>query len=131
MRITRRGRRAARRTAGRLVPLLPSFVRLLGGLLRDRRVSLLDRGFLVAVILYVLSPLDLIPDVLGVLGLTDDLFLLALAVRRLVTGAGEDVVREHWSGGADGLRRLQEALADLGSLLPRPVRGILRSWARK
>lgn len=129
MRITRRGRRAARRTAGRLVPLLPSFVRLLGGLLRDRRVSLLDRGFLLAVILYVISPLDLIPDVLGVLGLTDDLFLLALAVRRLVTAAGDEVVQDHWSGGDEGLTHLREALNDLGSLLPRPVRKILRSWA--
>lgn len=129
MRLTRRGKRVGRRTARQLIPLLPSFIGLLTGLLRDSRVSLLDRGFLLAVIAYVLSPLDLIPDVLGVLGLSDDLFLLALAVRRLILRAGDDVVTDHWSGDEGGLGRLRTALDDLGDILPKPVRRALRSWA--
>lgn len=120
----------ARRTARDLLPQLPSFLRLLGGLLRDGRVSLVDRAFLLAVIAYVLSPLDLIPDVLGLLGLTDDLFLLALAVRRLILRTGEDVILDHWKGDEGGLRSLRGALDDLGDILPGPVRKALRGWVQ-
>lgn len=128
MKLGKRGRRGrAKTTARSLVPLLPSFVRLLGGLMRDARVSLLDRGLVVAAIVYVVSPLDLLPDVLGVFGLTDDLFLLALVLSRLITRAGPDVLESHWSGERDGLRRLMEAMDELGSLLPAPVRGVLES----
>ena len=124
----RRSKKDAKGLARTLVPLLPSFVRLLGGLMRDARVSLLDRGLLVAVILYVVSPLDLLPDILGVFGLTDDLFLLALTVRRLFLRAGDDVVESHWGGSRSELHRLREAVEALGELLPAPVRGALESF---
>ena len=128
MRLTRASGRGAKKLAKALVPQLPAFLKLLGGMMRDARVSLLDRGLVVAVILYVVSPLDLIPDFLGILGLSDDLFLLALVVRRLVLGAGEEVVASHWSGTAAELRRLRDAVDELGGLLPGPVRGMLGSF---
>lgn len=128
MKLWKRGPRGrARNTARSLVPLLPSVVRLLGGLMRDARVSLVDRGLLVAAIVYVVSPLDLLPDVLGVFGLTDDLFLLALVLHRLITRAGPAVLESHWTGAQADLRRLMDAMEELGSLLPAPVRGILES----
>ena len=127
----RRPRQGARALARTLVPMLPAVVRLLGGLMRDGRVSLLDRGLLVGVMLYVVSPLDLVPDFLGILGLTDDLFLVGLVVRRLLLGAGSDVLADHWSGSGRDLRRLMSAVDRLGSLLPDPVRRILESFGRR
>lgn len=66
---------------------------LLGRLLRFRTdLVLLWRGFLhpetplylkaamIAVLVYLVSPLDLIPDVLPLLGIVDDLALVAIAV---------------------------------------------------
>lgn len=123
----RRGGGEARSLAARLVPVLPRFLRLLGGLLVDRRVRLLDRVLVVAVVAYVLMPVDLVPDFLGVLGFADDLFLLALSIRRLVAGAGEDVVRSHWTGSAESLDEVTSGLDELGSLLPGPVRGALEA----
>lgn len=55
-----------------------------------------------AAALYVASPVDLLPDVLPGVGGVDDLLAVLLAVRRLVTAAGYDVVREHWTGTDDG-----------------------------
>lgn len=120
--------RAARQLARRLVPALPSFVRLLAGLMRDARVSLLDRGLLVAVLVYVVSPLDLIPDVLGLFGLGDDLFLLALVLRRLLLGAGREVLESHWSGPPEQLGLLVDSVDELGSLVPGPLRPILEAF---
>lgn len=55
-----------------------------------------------AAALYVASPVDLLPDVVPGVGGVDDLVAVLVAVRRLVTAAGYDVVREHWTGTDDG-----------------------------
>jgi uncharacterized membrane protein YkvA (DUF1232 family) len=49
-------------------------------------------------LLYLTSPLDLVPDFIPVAGQLDDLALVALALRVVVRGAGADLVREHWPG---------------------------------
>ena len=124
----KRSRKGAKGLARTFVPLLPSLVKLLGGLMRDARVRLLDRGLLVAVILYVVSPIDLIPDFLGILGISDDLFLLAVVLRRLLLGAGDQVVESHWSGSRAELDRLMGAVEELGALVPAPIRGFLERF---
>jgi uncharacterized membrane protein YkvA (DUF1232 family) len=53
---------------------------------------------------YLVSPIDLIPDFIPVLGQLDDAVLVALALRRVVRVAGSDVVTELWPGSARGLR---------------------------
>lgn len=47
---------------------------------RDKRVSLALRVLAAAVAVYALSPIDLIPDFIPVLGLLDDLLLVPLGV---------------------------------------------------
>ena len=128
MKLSRRGRKESREVAGRLIPVLPRFIGLLFRLMADRRVRLLDKGLVLGVLAYVLMPVDLIPDLLGVLGWTDDLFLLGLALRHLVLNAGESVVESNWRGGDEGLERLQRGLEDLGTLLPGPIHGLLERF---
>jgi uncharacterized membrane protein YkvA (DUF1232 family) len=53
---------------------------------------------------YLVSPIDLIPDFIPVLGQLDDAVLVALALRRVVRVAGSDVVTELWPGSERGLR---------------------------
>ena len=128
MKLLRRGRKESREVAGRLIPVLPRFIGLLFRLMADRRVRLLDKGLVVGVLAYVLMPVDLIPDLLGVLGWADDLFLLGLALRHLVLNAGESVVESNWRGGEESLERLERGLEDLGTLLPGPIHGLLERF---
>lgn len=127
----RRGSRESRAVATQLIPVLPRFVGLLFRLMADRRVRRLDKLLVLAVVGYVLMPLDLVPDILGVLGWTDDLFLLGLALRHLVLGAGHDVVRSNWRGDREALERLEGSLEDLGTLLPGPVHRLLERYSER
>lgn len=69
----------------------------------DARVPRRDKWVLAAVAVYMLSPVDLVPDVIPVLGQLDDLGLAIWALRRLLQSAGPDVVRELWRGTDEGL----------------------------
>ncbi len=70
-------------------------VRVAWALLRDPRVPLWTKalipGFWLA---YFLFPLDLLPDVIPVLGEVDDLMLFLLMVRLFIAMSPADVVRE-------------------------------------
>jgi uncharacterized membrane protein YkvA (DUF1232 family) len=91
-------REGARRTLLDTIRQLPNYLRLLGGLLVDRRVALLDKALVAGAIAYIVSPLDLVPDFIPFLGQVDDVFLLMASLERLVANAGEDVVYDHWRG---------------------------------
>ena len=74
---------------------LPDFVRLYWRLMADGRVSVWPKALLVLSIVYLLSPLDFIPDVLPFIGEVDDLLVLIVACRLFMYLCPPEVVREH------------------------------------
>ncbi|HNU09501.1 MAG TPA: YkvA family protein, partial [Pyrinomonadaceae bacterium] len=78
------------------VMFLPNMVLMLGKLLKDSRVPVAEKALFVAAIVYVISPIDLIPDVFPFIGQVDDIYLVALTVLRLINRTDETVVRENW-----------------------------------
>jgi uncharacterized membrane protein YkvA (DUF1232 family) len=109
-----------------LVRDIPSFIKLLARLLRDPRVSRVDRAIVGAVLVYFVMPVDLIPDLaLPVLGQIDDIYFLALALSRLVNNAGVEVLLDHWDGDPSSVELLLGALDRAGSILPGPARVLL------
>ena len=117
-----------RRSAGKLIRELPNMLKLLLRLLTDRRVSKIDRALFGAVIAYVLMPADLLPDFMGVFGFADDLYLVGLALNRLLGRAGPRILLEHWEGHPRALGYLLESIEELGDLLPRKVRNALKGF---
>ena len=129
MRRIRLGRsRQRRRSAVKLLRELPNLFRLLIRLIRDPRVSRFDRILFGVVMTYVLLPADFIPDFMGFLGLADDLYLVGLALNRLFSHAGPDLLLEHWEGSPRALGYLIEGVEEIGSLLPRRVRNALKGF---
>ena len=47
---------------------------------RDREASILGKVFVLAAVVYVISPVDLIPDAFPVIGWLDDMGVMSLAV---------------------------------------------------
>ena len=76
--------------------------RLVMRLMLDRRVPLKLKLILPAAILYFISPLDLVPDILPALGRIDDVLVLVIALVMFLGMAPRDVVAEHLRNGRAG-----------------------------
>jgi uncharacterized membrane protein YkvA (DUF1232 family) len=105
----------------------PDLVILLLRLLRDPRVAAGDKTLALFGVVYVLSPLDLMPVWLfGPLGALDDLLVVTATLSRVVNHVHPDVVRSHWSGQGDALRLIQRAADWSEQQLGRRLRRVLR-----
>jgi uncharacterized membrane protein YkvA (DUF1232 family) len=96
--------------AKQLARLLPDLASLLRGLLHDPRVPRGSRVLVGLAIVWVVSPIDLLPEFLPVIGPLDDVIVVALVLRHLVRRAGPEVVREHWRGDTGMLERVLSTL---------------------
>ncbi len=83
--------------------LLPDLVRMLKGLATDRSMPRRIRIAMVALLAFMASPIDLIPDVIPVIGYADDVILIAVTLRWVARTAGVDALKRHWPGSPDGL----------------------------
>ena len=121
-------RRGAGRTVLHAIRQIPAYLRLLVGLLFDSRVAPIDKLLVVGAIVYVISPIDLIPDVIPFFGEIDDLFVLTLALQHLVAHADEEVLLDHWAGDPEELSDLNvgRIMAAAAVFLPSPIRAALR-----
>lgn len=74
---------------------LPNFFKLFFRLLGDSRVPLIAKLIPGAAFLYLISPIDLLPDIAFPLGLIEDAVILYFAFRFLFRAAPATVVHEH------------------------------------
>jgi uncharacterized membrane protein YkvA (DUF1232 family) len=86
-----------------LVRFVPDCLVLFKRLIGDARVPRRYKLMLGVLVAYLAMPLDLIPDFIPVIGLLDDAFFVALALRTLVRGADAGLLREHWPGPSETL----------------------------
>lgn len=117
-------------TVGRLaraVKGIPAFGKLLFRLLGDGRVSLLDRALFGATLVYLFTPVDLVPDWIVGFGQLDDLLLVLFTVDRLLYRTDPDVLLEHWEGDPETLLTLRDLLDRSADRLPGWARKLLRA----
>ena len=88
-----------RKTLAReLITLLPKLVRLFHGLIGDERVPRTSKTLLLLGAVWLVSPIDLIPEFLPGIGAIDDAVVAGLVLRHVVKRAGPEVVKDHWRG---------------------------------
>ncbi len=78
-------------------------LRLVWRLMQDPRVPGLPKLIIPAAILYVLSPIDLVPDMILGLGQIDDVAILFLSISFFIELCPPDVVAEHRKALAAGM----------------------------
>ena len=86
-----------------LARVVPELGTLFLRLARDRRVPALRRLQLIVLGAYLVSPIDLVPDFIPVIGQLDDAAIAAVVLRGVVRSAGPGVVAEHWPGSGRSL----------------------------
>jgi uncharacterized membrane protein YkvA (DUF1232 family) len=96
-----------RRTeAGAVARFVPDCIVLFRRMLGDPRVPRSRKLLLALLLAYLVTPIDLVPDFIPVVGALDDAIIVALVLRALLRGAGPDLLREHWPGPAHSLDAL-------------------------
>ena len=105
--------------------MLPNIVKLIGRLLLDPRVPRRAKITLGIAAAYVMSPIDLIPDVIPVIGWADDVLLVLFAIDSLIERAGPEIVDEHWDGPGDLLSLVREAVGLSRSIMPKRLTAII------
>jgi uncharacterized membrane protein YkvA (DUF1232 family) len=98
--------------AGDLVRVVPDVLRLVRDLLADRTVSGRVRISLVFLLAWLLSPVDLIPEFIPVLGPLDDVVVAVIVLRYARRRMGEDDLRRRWRGTPEGFDLLTDILGN-------------------
>ena len=125
--VTRRERSNLKGRMRNFLMFLPNLAAMLARLIKDTRVPTAEKALFVGAIIYVISPLDLIPDVLPFIGQVDDIYVVALTLLRLLNKTDPTVLRQHWHGGGD-IVALAKSIAEMApKLLPKRVARVLTS----
>src|SRR5262245_28653595 len=89
-----------------LLKALPSLARLLARLVSDPLLPRTAKVALAAAMVYLASPIDLIPDFSPLVGYLDDLLLGALVIDGVLNWVDRGLVLKYWPGTPDSLERI-------------------------
>lgn len=107
------------------VLMMPNIVKLVGRLLKDPRVPRRAKITLGLAAAYVMSPIDLIPEVIPIVGWADDVILVLFAIDSLIDRAGPEIVEEHWDGPGDLLGLVRDVVAISRNIIPKRLGQII------
>ena len=109
--------------------LAPDLFHLLTKLIMDKSVNFEMKSKLGLVILYFISPIDLIPEaLLGPGGYIDDIVLSAYIINLLINKTSSEIVYKHWAGEGDILEIIQKVMGNASKMVGK---GILSKLRRK
>ena len=89
-----------------LIAFVPDVVRLVRKLLAGGSIDPRVRLALVVLLVWLVSPIDLIPEFIPVLGPLDDVVVAVLVLRYVRRRLGGEALRASWSGSEAGFRLL-------------------------
>ena len=93
-----------------LIRVVPDVLRLVRRLLGDRETPLGVRVALVGLLLWLLNPIDIIPEFIPVLGPLDDVVVAVLVLRYVRRRLGDDELADRWPGTSEGYALLRRVL---------------------
>ncbi|MDO9577945.1 MAG: YkvA family protein [Candidatus Cloacimonadales bacterium] len=110
---------------------LPDFFILLCRLAVDKRVKNSQKVMIGGIIVYVMSPIDLIPDFIPVIGYVDDIVLVVFGLNMLFNELDNQILLDNWSGKQDVLGLLQKVSAAAEDFLNKNVLQKIKKFLQK
>ena|SRR5207244_705560 len=95
-----------------LVAFVPDLIRLVRALIADPRTERRVRLALVFLLLWLVSPIDLIPEFIPVLGPLDDVVVAVLVLRYVRRRLGAEAVVARWPGSEAGAGLLMRLVGE-------------------
>src|SRR4029077_4538949 len=92
--------------ARQIVGVIPDVLRLLRSLIGDRSAPLDVRLVLIGLVAWIVSPIDLIPEFIPVLGPIDAGVVAIVAMRYVRRRVGVEDLRQRWAGSDAGFAML-------------------------
>ncbi len=89
-----------------IIGVVPDVLRLLRSIVGDRSAPPDVRFVLVGLIAWIVSPIDLIPEFIPILGPLDDVVVAVVALRYVRRRIGIDDLHRRWSGTPEGFALL-------------------------
>jgi len=105
-----------------LLRALPDVVRLVARLATDPVLPRAAKIALAAAVVYLLSPIDLIPDFVPFVGYLDDALVAAVVLDGVLNFVDRGVVLRYWPGSPESLDRLARAARLLAIWVPRRLK---------
>jgi len=105
-----------------LLRALPDIARMIMRLAGDPVLPKAAKIALAVAVLYLVSPVDLIPDFIPGLGALDDLLVAAILVDGILNYVDRGLVLKYWPGSAESLERIARAAGMLAAWVPRRLK---------
>jgi uncharacterized membrane protein YkvA (DUF1232 family) len=96
-----------------MVRIVPDLLRLVRNLLSDGTVPAAVRVLLVILLAWLVSPIDLIPEFIPVIGPVDDVIVAVLVLRYTRRRLGIEELRRRWSGSPEGFALLSRIIGSV------------------
>lgn len=103
----------------KLLKSLTDFIRNVAG---DARIPSRDKKIVLALLALIISPFDLIPDWIPVIGLLDDLVLAAIVLDYFFNVLDDEILLSHWPWDMRAFTRMRKAARLVALLTPGWVR---------
>ena len=108
----------------------PDYGRLLFALARDERIPRSSKALLAGAAAYTVLPVDLVPDIVPIIGRLDDAVVVVLAIDLFLESVPRAVLNEKLVELDIDRDSLETDLARMRRLVPRPMRNAVRQLPR-
>ena len=107
---------------------LQELLGLIRGLTQDDRIPKQDKLILGGLLALLISPLDLIPDFIPILGYLDDFFMWVLLLDYLFGRIDREVLVDHYPWDLRGYERMRRWVGYVSWVIPNMIKN--RIWAK-
>lgn len=97
----------------------------------DQRIPVQNRIVLGGLVTYLITPIDIIPDFIPILGWLDDAFVTLLILDYVFNSADTDIILQHYPWNKSGFNKMKDYVGRLSWLVPPRLKNILFRNASK
>ena len=112
--------------------VFPDLIHLMVKLFLDKEVSPIIKGYILMALVYVVSPIDIIPDFFPAVGFIDDLLVLVILFNKIVNSDEPKIIekiKKYWAGKDDVFVKVKEIIGtmnEMSSQIPKAIYNFMK-----